>query len=371
MEIELFTLVTILLSAILISMLISVPIIHLLYKFNITRRVDVDFSAIIEGRKSKAGTPVMGGLIIVISILLLNLIFNFNGSTKVPLLVFAISAAIGGIDDFLNIYGHERRHTPLSRINKLIKVHKSWSYRIWYLLSYPWQAYKSFFYMLGSNPGKGIQAHEKILINSIAAFGVYFWMVNHTGWPDPTKLFFPFGISFDLGLLMIPFVILTVLTMTNAVNIADGMDGLSAGMLVPAFIALMVIAVLEGNSHMAIIAATAVGGCIAYLYFNIPPARVQMGDVGSLSLGTLMALIALEMRMPFILLFVGLPFLIEFMSSLIQGIARRIVGRRIFLMAPLHHHLELIGWREDKVVMRFWLLAIFSAFLAIWVYLLY
>lgn len=333
--------------------------------------MEVDFSAVIDQRKQKAGTPVMGGLIIVITILLLNLIFNLNGSTKVPLLVFTISAALGGIDDFLNIYGIARRVRPLSRINKLIRVHANPLMRVWLVITYPWQLYKLFFYLLGSNPGKGIQAHEKILVNSIAGFAVFIWTYYLAGWAFPGMLFFPFGLQIDIGILMLPFVILTVLVMSNAVNIADGMDGLSAGMLLPAFTSLMVIAAVEGNYHSAIMSASAIGGLIAYLYFNIPPARIQMGDVGSLSLGTLLAVIALEMRMPFLLLIVGFPFILEFGSSLVQSLGRRFLGRRILAMAPLHHHFELIGWKEEKVVMRFWLLAIFCAFLGFWVYLLY
>lgn len=362
---------TILIVAVITSFLIALPLLSILYKLKITRRLDVDFSAVIDQRRQKVGTPIMGGLIFVVTILALNLIFNLNGSTKVPLVVFLLSALLGGIDDVLNIYGAPRRVRPLSRINKLIRVHASYATRGWYVITYPWHAYKAFFYMLGSNPGKGLQAHEKIIINSVAGAAVAYWTYSLVGWPDPGKLFFPFALAINIGWLMIPFVILTVITMTNAVNLADGMDGLSAGMAIPAFLAFLAIAMLEDNTHMAIISATAVGGLSAYLYFNIPPARVQMGDVGSLSLGTLLAVIALEMRLPFLLCFITLPFLLEFMSSLVQGIARRVIGRRIFLMAPLHHHFELMGWREEKVVMRFWLFSGFCAMLGLWVYLLY
>jgi phospho-N-acetylmuramoyl-pentapeptide-transferase len=353
------------------SLVLAVPIIYLLYRLNITRRAEVDFSAVIDQRKQKVGTPIMGGLIFVLSILILNLIFNYNGATKVTLAVFLISAALGAIDDILNIYGIQRRVKPLSRINKLIKIHANKKKRIMYILTYPWYAYRAFFYMLGSNPGKGLQAHEKIIINSLAGLAVFSWLYFRTGWIDPTTLHFPLGLSLNIGLLMLPFVVLTVLVVTNAVNIADGMDGLSAGMVIPAFLSFMAIAVSKGNLPMAIICATTIGGVCAYLYFNIPPARVQMGDVGSLSLGTLLAVVALEMRVPFLLVIIAFPFLMEFMSSLIQGIARRIIGQRVFLMAPIHHHFELIGWSEEKVVMRFWLLSIFCAILGFWVFLLY
>ncbi|MFW5703146.1 MAG: phospho-N-acetylmuramoyl-pentapeptide-transferase [Candidatus Dojkabacteria bacterium] len=368
---EIFDLVTILLFSVLVSFSLAVPIIDLLYRLKITRRGEVDFSTVIEQRKSKVGTPVMGGLIFVLSILLINILVNYNGSTKIPLLVFALSAVLGGFDDILNIHGTVRKVRPLSRINKLIKVHAKTSVRIWLVLTYPWQAYKAFFYMLGSNPGKGIHAHEKILVNSVAGLFVFWWLAEFAGWGDKFSLFFPFGIDLNIGWLMLPFVVLTVLVMSNAVNIADGMDGLSAGMALPAFAAFLIIALLQGNEAMALLCASAIGGLLAYLYFNIPPARVQMGDVGSLSLGTLLAVIALEMRVPFLLTIITLPFLLEFMSSLLQGIARRVLGRRVLRMAPLHHHFELMGWKEEKVVMRFWLFAVLCGILGIWVYLLY
>jgi UDP-N-acetylmuramyl pentapeptide phosphotransferase/UDP-N-acetylglucosamine-1-phosphate transferase len=368
---DLFDLTTILLMAMMLSMFLAVPIIYLLYKFNITRRLDVDFSAVIDQRQQKAGTPVMGGLIFVVSILVLNLIFNLNGSTKVPLLVFVLSALLGAADDILNIHGKNRRVIPMHRINKLIRVHANTRTRVWYVITYPWQLYKTFFYMLGSNPGKGMQAYEKILINSIAGVAVFLWVYSIPEWTEYGRLFFPFDISLNISFLMLPFIILTVLVMSNAVNIADGMDGLSAGMILPAFMSFMTIAILRDDIPMAIICATAIGGITAYLYFNIPPARVQMGDVGSLSLGTLLAVISLEMRLPFLLTIICFPFLLELASSLIQGVARRVIGQRVFLMAPLHHHFELLGWREEKVVMRFWLLAIFCAILGVWTYLLY
>jgi len=313
----------------------------------------------------------MGGLIIFGSVIILNLLFNLNGSTKVPLLVFSISALLGAIDDILNIYGTARKIKPLNRINKLIKVHANKLVRIWYVLTYPWQLYKLFFHMLGSNPGKGLHPHEKILINSVAGIAVFLWTYYLAHWPDPSNLYFPLGIRIDIGILIFPFVVLTVLVVTNAVNLTDGLDGLSAGLLLPAFLAFMCIALLKQDPSMAIICATAIGGLMAYLYFNIPPARIQMGDIGSLSLGTLLAVVALELRVPFLLLIIGFPFIIEFMSSLIQGVARRMIGRRVLLMAPLHHHFELLGWKEEKVVMRFWLLGFFCAFLGIWLYLLY
>lgn len=368
---DLFILITIIITATILGFIVALPLISLLERYGIARDLEVDFSAVIDRRQNKQGTLVMGGLLIVIVVLLLNLAFNFTGSTKVPILVFAISAALGGLDDLLNIYGQKRKVKPLHRIAKLIRVHAKPSQRLKYLLTFPWHAYKNFFFMLGSNPGKGIQAHEKILINSIAGLAVYWWLAFHSGWLNPSVLYFPFELRIDIGILLLPFVVLTVLVMTNAVNIADGMDGLAAGMLVPSFLAFMVIAIMSGNASIAILCGTVIGSLLSYLYFNVPPARIQMGDVGSLALGTLLAVIALEMRVPFLLLIICFPFIAEFLSSLVQGIWRRIFGQRLLLMAPLHHHFEMLGWKEEKVVMRFWLLSIFCAFLGVWVFLLF
>jgi len=378
MEIERIVTFTVLNLA--FSFLIAFPIIHLLYKFGITRRIEVDFSTLIEKRKLKVGTPIMGGSIVVISVLLLNALFNFNGSTKVPLLVFALSATLGAFDDVLNIYGKERKVRSMKRVMKLIKVHKNKLQRMKYILLLPWLAYKRFFYLIGSNPGKGIQAHEKVIIQAIAGLAVGWWLYFRAGWDNPGLLsFFSLG-DINIGFLMIPFAVIVVISMANAVNLSDGMDGLAAGLLLPAFGALGIIALyqevlvkaLAGDTidtmPMTLLSVSVVGSLMTYLYFNIPPARFQMGDVGSLALGTMLASIAFALRVPLLLPIIGFPFVAEISASLIQGIARRVIGRRVFKMAPLHHHFELLGWSEEKVTMRFWLAGIVCALAGLWVY---
>ena len=159
------------------SFIIAFPIISLLYKFKITRRMTVDFTTLIEKRNLKIGVPIMGGLIIVISVTLLNLFFNpaRNNGLYLTLGIFLLSAFLGGFDDILNIYGRERaRPKTVGRILTLIRVHKSWGKRLMMIVTLPWESYKGFFYMLGSNPGKGIQAHEKILVQSIAGLALGF-----------------------------------------------------------------------------------------------------------------------------------------------------------------------------------------------------
>jgi phospho-N-acetylmuramoyl-pentapeptide-transferase len=349
-----------------VSLAISFPIINLLYKYKIVRLIDKDFSALIESRRLKLGTPVMGGLIIVIAVVLVNIFFNLNGTTKVPLIVFVLSALLGAFDDVLNIYGRERPVRSIYRTLKLAQVHASWKMRLFYIATLPWAAYRWFFYLLGSNPGKGIQAHEKIIIQALAGVTVAWWIYWGAGDPNPGLMWIPFYGQINLGFWMVPLIVFMVILMTNAVNITDGMDGLSAGLLFIAFFGFLVVSYSSGDSATSKLIATVLGSLLIYLYFNVPPARFQMGDVGSLSLGTLLATVAFAVNREFLLLIFGFFFIAELISVVIQGIARRILGRRIFKMAPLHHHFELLGWPEHKVVMRFWVLAPFLVILGLW-----
>lgn len=358
------------------SFILAFPIIQLLYKFGIVRHLDVDFSVLVESRKSKHGVPIMGGLVIILPVLILNIVFLSADIIKLSMLVFVISALLGAIDDVLNIYGKKRKVRKIRRTLKLIRVHKNFLYRIYLVVFLPWLFYKRVFHILGSNPGKGLFAHEKILVQILAGAIVAFWITFKTDWINPTDLWIPFIGTFSIAYLIIPFIIFTVVSMTNAVNIADGMDGLSAGLLIPAFGALFVIAYTQETPlsqtfqdiPMTVLTASVIGALIAYLYFNIPPARFQMGDVGSLSLGALLAVIAFHLRVPLLLPILGMPFMIEVLSVVIQAVGRRIIGRRIFQMAPLHHHFEMNGWSEEKVVMRFWIWGIISSMLALWIY---
>lgn len=338
-------------------------LIRFLYRYKIVRLVDADYTEIIESRRLKQGTPIMGGLLVVITVLGLNLLFNFEGDTKVPLLVFFVAALLGGFDDLLNIFGRERPVRSVKRTLKLIRVHKDRSSRLRLLLTLPWQAYKRVFFLLGSNPGKGIQAHEKIIIQTICGIVVAWWLYFRLGWDT---IWVPFGGEIKLGLLMPLFIIFLVVGLANAVNFTDGMDGLASGNLIFAYIAFLVIAIIERDFSIAFLEATVVGALIAYLYYNIPPARFQMGDVGSLALGTLLASLALVQDRAVLLFVVGGVFFIELGSTVLQGLSRRFLGRRILKMAPIHHHFEILGWSEEKIVMRFWLFGIILAVLGIY-----
>src|SRR3989339_2076250 len=153
----------------------------------------------------------------------------------------------------------------------------------------------------------------------------------------------------------------------NAVNFADVLDGLVGGSLILTFLGLMIISWTEGRISFTYLNATVVGALIAYTYFNVKPARFQMGDVGSLALGTLLAINAIAVNRTLLIPILGFIFYIEIISVLIQVFFRRLLGKRFFKMAPLHHHFEFRGWSEEKIVMRFWLINAFFVIVAVWV----
>lgn len=334
-----------------------------LYKKGIVRHMATDFSAMVEERAEKEGTPIMGGLLIVITVILVTLVFNFSKLILIPLAILVISALLGGFDDVLNIYGNKRVIRTVEKQITLIKVHKNFWMRLYYLITLPWTAYLNVWFALGSYPGKGIHAGEKIIIQLLSGILISVVVVFYLGMKS---IWFPWIGDVYIGYWMIPLIIFTVISMTNAVNIADGMDGLSAGTLIPAFLAYMVIAYFAEDFRMAFLNATTIGALIAYLYFNIKPARFQMGDVGSLALGAFIATIAILQNRLMLLPIIGMVFVVEIGSSLIQGVYRRIFGKRLIKMAPIHLHFSVLGWSEEKVVMRFWLFAIIFCILGLW-----
>lgn len=360
-----FEYVTLLLAALIIAGALAVPIINVLYRLKVVRKIEVDFSTLIESRKEKFGTPIMGGLIIIIPVLFTNLLLNFNEETSIPLLIFLAAALLGGLDDLLNIFGKsKRKKRSWKRIVTLIKVHKQFFVRLRYLLFFPWYLYKSFVNTFESNPGKGLLANEKLTVQIIIGVILGVWIYGKFA----GALWIPFFGTFNIGWLIVPFVIFTLLAMINSVNISDGMDGLAAGMLLAAFAGFFIIAVDQGRPDLAFLISTVVGALFAYLYFNIPPARIQFGDIGSYSMGAMLAAVAFALNVPLLLLIMGAPFVVEVSSSIIQAIARRIFGRRLLEMAPLHHHFEMLGWSEEKVVMRAWLLSCIATIMGLWVY---
>ncbi len=338
----------------------------ILYKYKITRRSEYDFTLKGTDREHKVGTPIMGGILVIITVTVVTLLFNWERSyTYVPIGAMAIAALLGAADDLLNIFGSKRRQRTISQTWALVKVHKNFLVRILFFISLPWVAFKRLVSVLGSHPGRGILVHEKLVLQflagAIVAWWIYFKLGDH--WHS---LSIPFNGELVLGWWIIPLVIFLVMFTANAVNIADGLDGLAGGSLLITFFGLTVISWIEGRAAFTLLNATVVGALIAYTYFNVKPARFQMGDVGALGLGALLAINAIAVNKTFLIPLLGFIFYVEAISVIIQVFSRRLLGRRFLKMAPLHHHFEFRGWSEEKIVMRFWLVHLFFVVIAVW-----
>lgn len=361
---ELKTAITFGLISAIIAFIWAPLLIKLLYKFNLVRQAEFDPTLNIMKKK---GTPIMGGLLIIITVALITYFFNWERSfTWVPIGVMLLAALLGGIDDVLHIYGHKRRNRKLRQIWKLIRVHKSFWRRTWLLLTLPWSAFKRVSLWLGSHPGKGVHVHEKLLLQfaagAITAYWIYFKLGEH--WRE---IFIPFNGNIDIGWWIMPLIVFFVMFTANAVNVADGMDGLAGGSLIITFSALTLLAWLTGYQEITLLNATTVGALITYTYFNVKPARFQMGDVGSLGLGALLAINAIVINKMLLLPLLGFIFYLELLSVMWQICGRYLLGRRLLKMAPLHHHFELRGWTEEKTVMRFWIVHAAAILLALWI----
>ena len=264
----------------------------------------------------KEGTPVMGGLLFWVTTALLTLLFNLDrGETFLPVFALIGAGIIGAIDDVMNITGK------------------------------------------GSNGG-GLRLRDKFIVYlGIAVVGAW-WFYQKLGW---NSIGIPHFGSHEIGWLYVPLFIITVIFCSFSMNQTDGLDGLAGGVSMIAFFVFTFIALAQGKVHLAIFCATLSGSLLAFLWFNIFPARFFMGDTGSMALGMTLPIVAFltnsVVLLPFILI---IPFL-EGISTIIQIISKKVFHRKVFLVAPIHHHLEALGWPETKVTMRFWVIAAVSA----------
>ncbi len=340
-------------------------LIKILYKFNVVKGPKKELENI-DSQRNKDKTPVMGGLLVIITVAFITFFFNWSRSyTWVPISVMLLSALLGAIDDLLNIFGAERRSRKLSQIFTLIKVHKDIKMRLWYLFTLPWSMFKRTSVWIGSRTSRGVAVHEKLLLQFVAGSITAWWIYDKLGsaWH---YIYLPFNYDIYAGWLIIPFIILIVMFTANAVNIADGMDGLAGGMLISSFSALTLLSWMNGFGEIAILNATVVGSLVTYTYFNIKPARFMMGDVGSLGLGALFAVNTVAIGEIGSIFFLGFVFYIEALSVVIQIAGKYILGRKIFKMAPIHHHFEINGWSEEKTIMRFWIIHFIFVVFGIW-----
>ena len=225
----------------------------------------------------------------------------------------------------------------------------------------------------------GLAGRWKILIQIAVALalGVYLLQLSVRG-SYSTELLFPFfkDVRPDLSWVFVPFAVLVVVATSNAVNLTDGLDGLAVGSVLIAAAAYTVLAYVTGHAQFSayldlihipriwevtIFGGAMVGASLGFLWFNCYPAQVFMGDVGSLALGAAIGTVALLIKQEILLMLVGGLFVVEALSVIIQVVSFQLTGKRVFRMAPLHHHFELMGWKEPKVIIRFWIVAIIFA----------
>lgn len=274
----------------------------------------------LHANKFKRNIPTMAGIIGLTAILIVTLFFNLNrAETWLPLAALIGGGLVGLLDDFINIRG---QGTGVAGLRSSFKF---------------------------------------IMITLLAlVLGAYFY--SKLGYDS---VHVPFVGNWVLGWLIIPVFGLAVVSTSNAVNISDGLDGLAGGLLATSFGAFGIIALLQGHFLLAGFCFTVVGALLSYLWFNIYPARFFMGDVGSFAWGTSLGVVAMMTNSLFLLPIIGILFVIEAGSSLIQIVSKKLFHRKIFLSAPIHHHLEAKGWPETKVTMRFWVISWVAAFLGV------
>lgn len=281
-----------------------------------------------QSHLKKAGTPTMGGLLIVVTLSIAVLLWQNlkNPYTWVVLISFWGFALIGFLDDYLKIFRHNT---------------------------------------------KGLNAKMKLVGQFLVSTSVVVYLYFTV--EDVTLLYVPFikNPVWDMGILYIPFAILLLVGFSNAVNLADGLDGLASGLIIFVGLTFSLLTYVVGHINFAqylqfpfiplsgeltVTCMALVGACLGFLWYNAHPAQIFMGDTGSLALGGLIGVISLLIKKELLIFVIGGVFVIEAASVILQVLFYKIFKRRIFRMAPLHHHFELKGWTETQVVVRFWIL---------------
>jgi len=311
--------------------LIATPLLtNFLYKYKLGKNIRDDGTTPLftKMHAAKAGTPTMGGILVWGTTLFLISFFwvcdrvfhvasahylNFltRKETLLPLGAFVGASLVGLADDVLEIR------------------------------------------KLGKNKS-GFRFRFKVLLYAlVAAIGAW-WFYIKLGFD---YVHIPFGGNVVLGWWFIPFFILAVIGTSFAVNQTDGLDGLAGGTLMIAFFAFGVIAYLQGRDNLATFIGVICGSLLAFLWFNVNPARFFMGDTGSMGLGVLLAIIAFLTNAVDLLMFVGFVFLAEALSTILQIFWKAVFHKKLLLSSPIHHHFEALGWPEPKIVMRFWIIA--------------
>ncbi|MDD3048617.1 MAG: phospho-N-acetylmuramoyl-pentapeptide-transferase [Bacilli bacterium] len=298
----------------LLSAIIGLILIPALKRMKVGQRISIYLS---DSHKSKAGTPTMGGLVFILSTIITVIILfclgklDFSYNLLIVLFVFVAYAVIGFLDDFISI--RKKKNNGLTEIQKLILQ---------------------------------------------AVVAIIFFVIFLSSGGEPALEIYTFGIKINMGWLYGFFVLFVLLASSNAVNITDGLDGLSGGLSAIAFLAFGLITWgstwVAGYQEIAILCFIIVGSLLGFLIYNTHPAKVFMGDTGSLALGATLATVAILTDHELTLIVVAGVFVIETLVTLIQIISVRYFRKKIFLMAPLHHHFEKLGWSEPDIVKLFW-----------------
>ena len=312
--------------------LVLTPIVNrLLYKYRLGKQIRVSEQTPVYSKlhSHKAGTPTMGGIIIWLTVLGMALIF------------FVLSAIFDGVWNYLNFTDRAQTYLPIAAmfIAALIGL------------------IDDLFGVLKIGPkGGGLKVRHKLAIYAvIAALGAW-WFYFKLNW---TILYIPFLGNIEIGWWYFPLFMFIIIAAAFSANETDGLDGLLGGVSLFAFCALTVVAFMMGRYDLAVFGGTVVGALLAFLWFNIYPAKFFMGDTGSMALGITMGVIAMLTNTAVFLPFFAVILVLESLSVIIQIISKKIFGRKIFLSTPIHHHFEALGWPETQVTMRFWIISAF------------
>lgn len=289
----------------------------------------------------KAGTPTMGGILIWVTVLIFALFFYYLSNFSF----------LGFLDN-LNFLSREQTLLPLGALvaSALVGLFDDW------------------LDIRKKGSGGGLGVKTRLLVYTLIAIVGAWWFYVKLDWD---VFHIPFLGNFEIGWPYIFIFIFIIVATAFSVNETDGLDGLAGGTLLISFGAYGVIAFALGKYDLSAFCGVIVGALLAFLWFNIPPARFYMGDTGAMSLGITLGIIAMLTNSPLILPLIGFIFMLESFSVIIQVLSKKLrKGKKVFRSAPLHHHFEAIGWSEPKIVMRFWLLSGVAATIGLVVFLL-
>ena len=318
----------------LVALMLTPAVVRILYRFHFNKQLRSKEQAPVfyELHKQKENTPTMGGLVIWVTVLGLAALFFILGrlfdgfwnylsfinraETYLPIIAMLTAALLGFLDDLMGVF------------------------------------------RMGSNGG-GLRMSQKLVVYTLLALIGGLWFYYRLDWD---VLFVPFYGNVFIGGWYVPIFMFIIIASAFSANETDGLDGLLGGVMLFTFSALTVVSFVIGRYDLATFSGVTVGALLAFLWFNIYPARFFMGDTGSMALGITMGVIAMLTNTTLFLPFFAIILVVESLSVIVQLTSKKLLGRKIFISTPIHHHFEAIGWPETKVTMRFWIIsAVFTA----------